>query len=79
MEKKLVLWVPKSAIFPDSWLETLLSVSVAGPLHWISAPTAALQLLERGQLGTDTLELILMLGRELAPKETDINPENNSL
>lgn len=47
--KKLVLQVPKSAIFPGSWVETLLSVSVAGPLHLIPALTAALQFLERGQ------------------------------
>lgn len=34
---------------------------------------------ERATLGTDALDLILMLAVRLAPKETDISPENNSL
>lgn len=77
--KKLVIWVPKSAIFPGSCVKTKLSVSLASPLHWISALSVALQFLERGQPGTDTLDWILMLARGLAPKESNISPENNSL
>lgn len=67
--EKSVLWVPKSAIFPGSWIETLLSVSVAGLLDWISALAAALQFLERGQLGTETLDVIFMLARDWHQKE----------